>query len=210
MKFVNVSVKKAGGGYRKQRAMVLANGRYKFVKNVKHTGRSSATSNGKGKTVAKSKSKKKHRKSTAMTHTRTTRAAKRTHRRRRHGGSFAGVPVVPVALAAAGLAYLTGKSGPKQVQDLAAKIPGVKTFGPLAVTGLACLAADRFVKRNKWLRVAGVVGVAAAAMKIGEQGSSFKWVGDSDDIGDYDIADIGDDDVGDDDDDIGDIGDDED
>jgi len=44
-------------------------------------------------------------------------------------------------------------------------------------------------------------------MKVGEQGASFKWVGD-----DYDMGDIGDDDLGDDDlgdDDMGDIRDDE-
>ncbi len=123
------------------------------------------------------------------------------------------MPLIPIALSAAGLAYLTGKSGPKQVQDIANKIPGAKTFGPLAVAGGAALAIDKLgIYRSRWLKLAGVVGIVAAAIKVGTEGSSFKWVGDTDDIGDYDLADVeGDDDMGDiddvGDDDMGDVGD---
>ena len=179
-RYRNIRVKKAGGGYRTQRAMVLASGKLKFVKN---TGGAPAR---KSRTPM-AKRRRKARRSTAIVHRRRTH---RVHRRgsRRRGGGFGSIPIIPVALSAAGLAYLTGAQGPKQVRDMAMKIPGAKTFGPLAVAGGACLVVDRFVKRNKWLRLAGIVGVAAAAMKVGEQGASFKWVGD-----DYDMGDIGDD-----------------
>jgi hypothetical protein len=101
---------------------------------------------------------------------------------------------LPFALAAAGIAYLAGPAGPQPVKDLVAKVPGSKTFGAAATLGIACLAVDRFVKHNKWLRLAGYAGIAAAAMRVGEKGTSFSWVGDdysyiSDD---YDIDNLGD------------------
>lgn len=109
-----------------------------------------------------------------------------------------------VGLATAGLAFLAGAKSPiKQVPEMAGKIPGAKTFGPAAVIGIGALAADRFIKPNKWLKLLGVAGVVLAAAKIGDQGTDFKFVGDDDD----DIADIGDDD--DDVSDLDDIGDDD-
>jgi hypothetical protein len=112
--------------------------------------------------------------------------------RRARGGR--GVNLLHVGIAAAGLAYLTGANGPAVVKNAAAKIPGTKTFGAAATLGVGCLAVDRFVKPNKWLKLLGTAGVVLAAAEIGKQGTGFKWVGD-----DYDdVADIGDDDLSDD------------
>ena len=197
MTYRNIRVKKKGGGFRTQRAMVLASGRLRFVKNTGHTAK-----------ARKPVARKRRSKSSAVVHRRRVHRAPARRRRRSGGGGGASLPVLPIAVSAATLAYLTGASGPKQVRDLANRIPGAKTFGPLAVLGGGCLVVDRFVKRNKWLRLAGVVGIAAAAMKVGEQGANFKWVGDDDigmldDVGYDDMGDVGDDEMG----DIGDIGD---
>jgi hypothetical protein len=191
-KFVNVRVKKAGGGFRTQRAMVLASGRYRFVKN---SGRKASRKRKGHKTMAK----RRHRRTRAIVRrSRSYHPHRRHHRRRRrHGGGGGGIRPLPFALAAAGIAYLTSNNGPKTVKDMVAKIPGNKTFGAPAMLGIGCLAVDKFVKRNKWLRLAGYAGIAAAAMKIGEQGSAFKWVGDDstgdiDLSGDYDMGDVDD------------------
>jgi hypothetical protein len=108
--------------------------------------------------------------------------------------------MVPLAIASAGLAYLVSANGPDFVRNNLAKIPGTKTFGPIATAGLVCLAADRFVKRNKWLKLAGLAGLVVAAAQLGTQGGAFKWIGD-DSSGDFDLSDEGtegDDDMGDD------------
>lgn len=150
---------------------------------------------------------KSHRKSShtgkAIVHTKTRYVTRHVagsgggRRRRRHGGG--GMKLTHLAIAAAGLAFVTGQSSPVAfVRDQAAKIPGAKTFGTPAALGVACLAVDRFVKPNKWLKLAGTAGIVLAAVKLGEQGTGFKWVGDdqyniADDMGDDDIADMGDD-----------------
>jgi len=133
--------------------------------------------------------------------TRTVTRRAKPHRRRRSGGGGGMPKLWQVAAAAAGLAYVTGdQTGVKFIRDNAAKIPGAKTFGTAAALGGACLAVDRFIKPNKWLKLAGVAGVVLAAVKFGSQGTSFKWLGDDESSGDYDISDIEDlDDVGDDD-----------
>ena len=164
--------------------MVLASGKLKFVKN---TGRASAS---KGTHVAKKKSK-------AITkHTKGRLHSKTTHRRRSSKGGGRINPL-HIALAAAGVAYAVGGAGPAFIKTNVAKIPGAKTFGNEAALGIACLAIDRFAKPNKWLRLAGYVGIVAGAMKFGQQGSQFKWLGDMG--GDGDMMDMGDDDMGDDD-----------
>lgn len=109
--------------------------------------------------------------------------------------------LLPLAGATALLAYVTNEGGPAFVTQNIAKIPGAKTFGGTTVAGLACLAVDRFVKPNKWLKLFGLAGVVLGAAQVGKQGTSFKWVGD-DETGDMDISDVGDDDV--DDEDVGD------
>lgn len=193
-------ITRADGG--KQRAMVLANGRLKFVKN----------SGGHAPRKATSKKMAKRRKSSSTAIAR--RPAKRRYhlakmprrsRRSRGGGSIASTSnLIHVGAATAGLAFLMGPSSPiPSAKAYAEKIPLAKTFGVPAALGIACLATDRFVYKNKWLKLAGVAGVVLAAAKIGEQGSNFKFVGDDEYTGDIDDVgddyDVGDDEVGDDD-----------
>jgi hypothetical protein len=142
----------------------------------------------------------KRRKSTAMTHAPRTHTVYRTKyktrhavtkHRRRHAASGAGIKLGHLALATAGLAYVMSEKGPvPTVRTYAAKIPGAATFGTPAAVGIAALAIDRFVKRNKWLKLLGIAGVVLAATKLGDQGADFKFIGDEDFTGDVD--DIGD------------------
>jgi hypothetical protein len=142
--------------------------------------------------------KKSHHSSGAMivrpTVVRVSGGKRKSHhgRRRHHGGGK--MNLLHLAVAGAGLAYLTGSASPVQaIPQNIAKIPGSKTFGNAATAGLACLAIDRFVKRNKWLRAAGVIGVVLGAVQVGQKGADFKWLGDEDggdwggDNGSYDM-----------------------
>ncbi len=140
--------------------------------------------------------------SKAKPHTRTVtkyktrRAPDKHHRKRRGRGG--GMSLVHLAVAGAGLAYLTGAATPvKAITDNIAKIPGAKTFGNTATAGLVCLAIDRFAKRNRYLRAAGIIGVVLAAVQVGTQGTNFKWLGDGERergefTGDIDADDVGD------------------
>lgn len=161
--------------------------------------------NAKGQYVKKSHAKK--RKSSAITHTTRTVYVKpkKRHHRRRGGGHGIGMhTIVPLALTAAGMSYvLSDTSGIASVRTIVNKIPGAKTFGAPAALGVACLAVDKFVKPNKYLKLAGLAGIVLAASRLGDKGSAFQWLGDD---GGYDLADDVDD-IGDD--DMGDIGDDE-
>lgn len=105
---------------------------------------------------------------------------KRRRGHRRHRGHGGGVGLKHLAIAGAGLAFLTGAGSPIQaIPTNIAKLPGAKTFGGPAVAGLACLAVDRFFHRNKWLRAAGWIGVGLAAVQVGTKGKDFAWVGDA-------------------------------
>jgi hypothetical protein len=152
-------------------------------------------------------------KSKALVRTRTVtkvkyrnRTAHPAHKRstRRRGKHGSGMPkLLPVIGTAAALGFLTGKSGPDMVKEQLAKVPGAKTFGTVAVAGAACLAIDRFVKPNRYLKIAGLIGVGYAALVAAQKGTDFQWTGDVEDTGDIDLE--GDDDMGDPDDDMGDI-----
>ncbi len=126
---------------------------------------------------------------------RSSHAPRKKHRRSHRRGSAGRLNLLHVGLATAGLAFLTGKKAPTpMIRDTAMKIPGAKTFGAAAIIGIGALAADRFIKPNKWLKLLGVAGVVLAASKIGDEGTDFKFVGDDDDIADFD-DDVGDDDL---------------
>lgn len=106
--------------------------------------------------------------------------------KRRHHHS--GVTLGKVAGTAIVLANVAGSnSGPlgATVYDWVQKIPGAKTFGGTAVAGaaLGLLSKTRLGrgKAGPWLKAAGLVGVIAAAIKVGEAGTSFKWLGDVED-----------------------------
>lgn len=149
-----------------------------------------------------------HPKTRTRTITKTKRVYVGAHKAKSHkrrGAKHGGMPrLLPLALTTLGLAYVTSDAGPSFVTTNLAKIPGAKTFGGTTMAGIACLAVDRFVKPNKWLKLAGIAGIVLGAAQVGKQGTNFKWVGD-DDVGDYDLGDddvgddyIGEDDVGDD------------
>jgi len=107
--------------------------------------------------------------------------------RRRGGGGRGGVTAAKVAITAVALGALVGSQNmaPKQVTDFVAKIPGAKTFGNVAITGLALGAVGHFTnfggRFRPWLRAAGAVGLVAAAIKLGTDNTGFKFVGDDDD-----------------------------
>lgn len=183
-----VTIRRADGG--KQRAMVLASGKLRFVKNSGGHAPRKAT-----------KKMAKRRKSTALAHKRRSHSPSRRHhaaprrRRRSGGGSIASTHnILHIGGAALGLGYLLGPSSPMPTAvAYANKIPGAKTFGPAAAFGVAALGVDRFLWKNKWLKLAGVAGIVLAAAKVGEQGSQFRWVGGEDDVG-GDFDDVGGDD----------------
>lgn len=140
-----------------------------------------------------SKRRGKRSRSRAMTRSpRRSPARRRRYARRAArvvGGAALG-GLLPIGIAAAGLAYMTGPNGPESVRTFARKIPGTATFGPAATLGIACLAANHFVKANRWLKLVGVAGLVLGAAQVGTKGSSFKWVGD-DDMGDIeDVEDV--------------------
>jgi hypothetical protein len=153
----------------------------------------------------------KRRKSVAMTHT--SRTVHVHHKAKRKGGGKGAsgpMKLTHLALATAGLAFVT-KTGAtegfqKSINEAMDKVPGTKTFGATAMLGIGMLAVDRFIKPNKWLKLLGTAGIVLAAAQIGSKGTDFKFLGDdSEETGDYDLE--GDDDIediGDDDDDIGD------
>jgi hypothetical protein len=128
-----------------------------------------------------------------------TRRGSRRGRSRRRGAG--GMSLGKLLVAGVALGYV-GRAG-GMAAGIASKVPGNKTFGGPAALGIACFAIDKWVKPNPWLRAAGVIGIAAAALKVGEQNTAFQWVGDDDvgiDLaGDADLMDVDDLDDGDDD-----------
>lgn len=104
---------------------------------------------------------------------------------KRHSGSSAGVTIPKIGAAALLLASAAGtNNGPlgATVYDLVQKVPGAKTFGGAATAGLLLGGLHHFTKfgggLRPYMRAAGIVGVVAAALKLGEAGMQFKWLGD--------------------------------
>lgn len=154
----------------------------------------------------------KRRKKTALARTRTRTVVKtryrsrRPARRRRRARSSSGVGgVMPYVVAAGAAGYLFGHkddNSTAMLREYAMKIPGAKTFGPAAAAGVALLAVNKFVKPNRYLKLAGYAMLAHAAYEVGANKFNVKWVGDDDYIADYElgdeddglVADVGDDD----------------
>jgi hypothetical protein len=121
--------------------------------------------------------------------------AKRKGKRRggvRRGGT-GGITIAKVVGSGIVLASVAGtNNGPlgAKVYDLVQKIPGTKTLGGVATVGLGCGALWKFTKFGgrfrPYLGAAGLVGAIAAALKLGEAGTSFKWLGDGDAMMDVD------------------------
>jgi hypothetical protein len=110
-------------------------------------------------------------------------------RRRGHGGGGRGGVTIPKLVGTTlVLANVCGtNNGPlgDKVYNLVQKIPGAKTFGGAATAGLAAGAIYKFTRMGgrfrPYLACAGLIGVIGAALKIGEQGTAFKWLGDTND-----------------------------
>lgn len=119
------------------------------------------------------------------------------HRRRGHGGGIFGGPpsgetLLKLGITGAAIGFLTGDNSPLgSVRTFFTEtVPGGKTFGPVATLGATALVVDRFIYKSKWLRIAGMVGVGIAAVKLGQQGTAFKWLGDDGGGGDDYVADV--------------------
>lgn len=109
----------------------------------------------------------------------------RKHRRHSGHGGRGGITIPKLAGTALILANVAGtNNGPlgDKVYNLVQKIPGAKTFGGAATAGLTAGAIYKFTRFGgrfrPYLACAGLVGVVGALLKIGEQGTAFKWLGD--------------------------------
>lgn len=125
------------------------------------------------------------RRSAAMVH----HKRKGSHRKRHHGGGRGGITIPKLVGTGLVLANVAGtNNGPlgDKVYNLVQKIPGAKTFGGAATAGLAAGAVYKFTRMGgrfrPYLACAGLIGIVGAVLKIGEQGTAFKWLGDTDQV----------------------------
>lgn len=133
------------------------------------------------------------RSSTRVTH----RRAPRRGRRSRSGGST-GVTLAKIIAAGVVVGYVASDASANQPDSIRAKardffansIPGGKTFGPEATIGASALLVDKFLYRNAWVRALGYLGVGLAALKLGRQGTDFKWLGGVEGDEDSFVADV--------------------
>lgn len=117
----------------------------------------------------------------------TSHPAKRHHKGRRkgrRGGGHGGVTIPKLVGTGLVLANVCGtNNGPlgDKVYNLVQKIPGAKTFGGAATAGLTAGAIYKFTRFGgrfrPYLACAGLIGVIGAILKVGEQGTAFKWLG---------------------------------
>jgi hypothetical protein len=113
-------------------------------------------------------------------------------RRRGRGKHHSGTPTLGKILITAGAAgfLLSDKSPLPQVKTfLTDKVPGGKTFGPVATAGAIAFGLDRFWRPNPWFKALAIVGLASAAMEVGKQNTAFKFLGDEDGSEGY-VADV--------------------
>ena len=155
-----------------------------FKKGGGRVGSGRMSSGGGGGVIVVAPSAAPRRKSPKRRASPVRRKARRSAVARRSGGG-GGVTVGKLVGAGIALASAAGSStGPlgATVYNLVQKVPGAKTFGGAATAGLMAGGLYKFTKfggrARPWLAAAGVVGVVLAAVKLGEQGTSFKWLGD--------------------------------
>jgi hypothetical protein len=115
-----------------------------------------------------------------VTRTRTRYVKVRGRRRRAAGGGLGG-PVLPLAIGAAALGFVSTKTS---VLDVVDKVPGAKTVGRPAAVGLIALGINRFFFRNRWLKILGYVGVGIGAFQWGAKGFALEWLGDEIEVDD--------------------------
>lgn len=114
-------------------------------------------------------------------------SAPRRSTRRRSSLRQGNTTAAKIGIAAVVLGSVAGTAtGPVggRVKELVDKLPGAKTFGSAATAGLY-LGATQLIKPglggpkiSPWLKAAGIVGLVAAGLRVGEAGTSFKWLGD--------------------------------
>jgi len=173
MKFRNIRVKKAGGGHRMQRAMVLASGKLKFVSNK--SGHSK-----KRRAHTKKRHHRAHaRKATHVAKRRHHRRHRRHHSRRRRGGgggSLLGIVPMEVAKEAA-FAAAIGKAEEMAKADsnfILNKLPKfIPQLGWLGNTAVDLYLANRFLIRNPMLGKAAKVALTLAGYQLGRNGKFF-------------------------------------
>lgn len=114
----------------------------------------------------------------------------RRGRRKGSGGPASGCTIPKLIGTTLILGNVAGtNNGPlgATVYNLVQKIPGTKTFGGAATAGMVLGAVGKWTgiggpRLRPWLRCAGIVGVIAAGLKVAEQGTAFKWLGDADTV----------------------------
>lgn len=114
-----------------------------------------------------------------VTRYRTRTIARRS--RRRSSGFGGGIKLTHAVGVGALIGYASGQTQYLNVLD---KIPGTKTIGRPAMLGLAALAVNRYLYRNRWLKLIGVGGLLAGAFEWGKAGLKLEWMGDAIDVDD--------------------------
>jgi len=153
--------------------------------------------NSKGRFVKGGSTRRRSRRSGALVVSRPSRPLVVTryrtrhvkHRRRgRRGAASGGVSMGKLAIAGLALGAVFGENSsiaPAQAKAVVQKIPGSKTFGNTAIAGMAIGAVHHFThfggRFRPWMKAAGLVGLALAAVKLGTDNTSFKFVGEEDD-----------------------------
>lgn len=134
---------------------------------------------------SKSKALVKYR-TRAITKYKTRTIVKRGRRRGRGRGESVISKVLPLAAAAVAVGYASGEGNLTSVTDTLKKIPGVKTVGVPMGIGVLALGANRFLFRNRYLKLIGVAGVIIGAAQMGAKKFDLEWLGDPDDGGPID------------------------
>ena len=171
MKFRNIRVKKAGGGHRMQRAMVLASGKLKFVSNK--------SGHSKKRRAHHKKTKRRARKAEHVARRKRSHHRRKHHRRRRHGGgggSILGIVPMEVAKEAA-FAAAIGKAEEMAKADanfILNKLPKfVPQAGWLGNTAIDLFLANKFLIKNPMLGKAARVALVLTGYQVGRQGKLF-------------------------------------
>ena len=139
---------------------------------------------------SKSRALVKYRTNTITKYRTRAKPKKQRRSRSRRGGGGSNLLHLGITAGVVGLA-LSDKSPVPQIKATLLKVPGAKTFGPEVVFGGLALGVDRFFYKSKWLRAAGAVAVVLGALKLGQQNTAFKWLGDVGGDGEDDyIADV--------------------
>lgn len=112
-------------------------------------------------------------------------------RGRRHASGGPSLGKILITAGAAGFLLSDKTPVPSVKTFLTDKVPGGKTFGPVATAGAIAFGLDRFWRPNPWFKALAIVGLGAAALKIGEQNTGFKFLGDQyDGAADDFVADV--------------------